>query len=177
MSLRNALGAQAKHDEAIAEFPAVAAQVGTAAARVQILGVGDPAPKLDVKSFVKGEPIKSLEPGKLYVVEFWATWCGPCRVSIPHLTELQKKHVDVVFIGVSIWEHDQNAVKPFVDTMGDRLMASLVARRCDPGERGRQRRPHGHEVDESRWAGRHPHGIHHRQGRQDRLDRSSHEHR
>ena len=85
------------------------------------LGVGDPAPKLDVKAFVKGEPIASLEPGKFYVVEFWATWCGPCRVSIPHLTGLQKKHPDVAFIGVSIWEQDQNAVKPFVDKMGDQM--------------------------------------------------------
>jgi tetratricopeptide (TPR) repeat protein/thiol-disulfide isomerase/thioredoxin len=98
-----------------------AAQTKTAAARVQSLGVGDPAPKLDVKSFVKGEPIATLEHGKFYVVEFWATWCGPCRVSIPHLTELQKKHPDVAFIGVSIWEHDQNAVKPFIDTMGDQM--------------------------------------------------------
>ena len=90
-------------------------------ARGQSLAVGDPAPKLHVKSFMKGEPIASLEPGKFYVVEFWATWCGPCRVSIPHLTELQKKHPDVAFIGVSIWEQDQNAVKPFVDTMGDQM--------------------------------------------------------
>ena len=56
------------------------------------LSVGDPAPKLAVKEFVKGEPLKDLEKGKTYVVEFWATWCGPCRTSIPHLTELQKKH-------------------------------------------------------------------------------------
>jgi thiol-disulfide isomerase/thioredoxin/tetratricopeptide (TPR) repeat protein len=90
-------------------------------ARGHSLGLGDPAPKLDVKSFVKGEPIATLEPGKFYVVEFWATWCGPCRVSIPHLTKLQKKHPKVAFIGVSIWEQDQNAVKPFVDTMGDQM--------------------------------------------------------
>ena len=34
---------------------------------------------------------------------------------------LQKKYPDVAFIGVSIWEQDQNAVKPFVDTMGDQM--------------------------------------------------------
>jgi tetratricopeptide (TPR) repeat protein len=106
---------------AASQSSGVSTQVGTAAAQVQNLGVGDPAPKLEVKSFVKGEPIATLEPGKIYVVEFWATWCAPCRVSIPHLTELQKKYRDVVFIGVSILEQDQNAVKPFVDAMGDRM--------------------------------------------------------
>src|SRR5437588_12539911 len=59
------------------------------------LSVGDPAPKLQVKEFVKGDPVKELEKGKVYVVEFWATWCGPCRATIPHLTELAKEHKDV----------------------------------------------------------------------------------
>src|SRR5437868_2205978 len=83
------------------------------------LGVGDPAPKLEVKEFVKGEPVVRLEKGKTYVVEFWATWCGPCRATIPHLTELQKKYKDITFIGVSVWEREPGAVKPFVAEMGD----------------------------------------------------------
>src|SRR5262245_54681841 len=77
------------------------------------LSVGDPAPKLEVKEFVKGDAVKSFDKGKVYVVEFWATWCGPCRTSIPHLTELQKKHKDVTFIGVSVFERDFGKVKPF----------------------------------------------------------------
>jgi thiol-disulfide isomerase/thioredoxin len=95
--------------------------VGLSTARAGSLGVGDPAPKLDVKSFVKGEAVRDFEPGKLYVVEFWATWCGPCKTSIPHLTELQKKHPEITFIGVSAFEHNQDAVKPFVDRMGDKM--------------------------------------------------------
>jgi thiol-disulfide isomerase/thioredoxin len=91
------------------------------AARAEGLKVGDPAPKLEVKEFLKGEPVASLEKGKIYVIEFWATWCGPCRTSIPHVTELQKKHKDVVFIGVSVWENDANAPKPFVEQMGDKM--------------------------------------------------------
>ncbi len=92
----------------------------------QPLGVGDPAPAIQVKEFVKGAPVSNLEKGKRYVVEFWATWCGPCRVSIPHLTELQRKHPEVTFVGVSVWEQDQKGVKPFVRQMGDK-MAYIVA--------------------------------------------------
>ncbi len=101
----------------------VALLLGSAALPVQAdtLGLGDPAPRLEVKSFVKGEPISEFEPGKNYVVEFWATWCGPCKTSIPHLTELQKKNPGVPFIGVSVWEQDQEKVKPFVEEMGDKM--------------------------------------------------------
>jgi tetratricopeptide (TPR) repeat protein len=42
-------------------------------------------------------------------------------VSIPHLSDLQKKHKDAVFIGVSVWEQDQKGVKPFVDQMGEKM--------------------------------------------------------
>jgi len=85
------------------------------------LSIGDAAPKLKVKEFVKGEPVSTLEKGKTYVVEFWATWCRPCLTSIPHLTELQKKHKEVTFIGVSVYEYDQAEVKPFVEKMGDKM--------------------------------------------------------
>ncbi|MBS1723126.1 MAG: TlpA family protein disulfide reductase [Armatimonadetes bacterium] len=86
------------------------------------LGPGTKAPKLDVKSWYKGTPVKDFEPGKTYVVEFWATWCGPCRESIPHLTEMAKANKDVTFIGVSIWEDDVDGnIAKFVGDMGDKM--------------------------------------------------------
>lgn len=52
-----------------------------------------------VDSWISKEP--KIE-GKFRVVEFWATWCGPCKRSIPHLNELSKKFKkDIVFIGVT----------------------------------------------------------------------------
>ena len=64
--------------------------------RLTPLAIGDPAPPLQLGGFVKGEPFATFEPGKIYVVEFSATWCGPCRAAIPHLTELQKDRKSVV---------------------------------------------------------------------------------
>lgn len=87
----------------------------------QDLTLGSKAPKLEVKKFVKGEPVKGFEKGKTYVVEFWATWCGPCRATIPHLTKLQKQYKDIAFIGVAILEDDQDEVIKFVEEMGDNM--------------------------------------------------------
>ncbi len=94
--------------------------LGASAARADLLGPGSPAPKIEVKTWVKGTPVKELKKDKLYVVEFWATWCGPCRESIPHLTELAKANKDVTFVGVSIWE-DDTKVADFVKEMGPKM--------------------------------------------------------
>lgn len=90
---------------------------------VHAANLGDPAPALTLAKTIKGDAV-DLAAGKgkqTYVVEFWATWCGPCRVSIPHLTELQKKFKTqgVTFIGVS--DETEDKVKPFVDKMGDKM--------------------------------------------------------
>ena len=83
---------------------------------------GAPAPALSIKTWYKGEPVTSLDPNQTYVVEFWATWCGPCRTSIPHLSDLAKKNPDVTFIGVSVWEEDKDGnIAKFVQEMGDKM--------------------------------------------------------
>lgn len=94
------------------------------------LRVGVPAPPLKVARWIKGEPIERLEPGKIYVVEFWATWCTPCKTSIPHLTELAHKYSEeVTVIGVSIGERPAEntdeaiaaLVENYVEEMGEKM--------------------------------------------------------
>ena len=105
----------------------------SAAAMGQDLKVGDKAPKLEISEWVKGEPIKGFEKGRVYVVEFWATWCGPCIAGMPHVSEIQEEYADkgVKIIGVNIWDDPKN-VQPFMEDRGskpsgDELMSYTVA--------------------------------------------------
>lgn len=87
--------------------------------------LGMDAPPLKISEWVKGKPV-DLKGGKgknVYVVEFWATWCGPCKRSIPHLTKLQKKYADknVVFVGVTNEVAKTDKVREFVKGQGDAM--------------------------------------------------------
>ncbi|MBP1767952.1 MAG: Redoxin domain protein [Candidatus Aminicenantes bacterium] len=96
------------------------------------LMVGDPAPPIRVSAFLKGEPVTAFQKGQVYVIDFWATWCGPCRESIPHLTELQKKYGDKVrIVGVSVWEPREKDVEPFVKEWGDRMGYTVASDRVE----------------------------------------------
>ena len=83
--------------------------------------VGDPASPLEGLKFVKGAPV-SIQYGKVYLVEFWATWCAPCVKSIPHLTKIQEKYKDrdVTVIGISS-EDNLAKVKDFVSKLGKKM--------------------------------------------------------
>lgn len=71
----------------------------------QHLSIGDNAPALKYSKWIQGKPINSLNDGKVYVLEFWATWCGPCIQAMPHLSELSKKYEGkIVFIGCNVLE-------------------------------------------------------------------------
>ncbi|MBL8810458.1 MAG: redoxin domain-containing protein [Planctomycetaceae bacterium] len=83
------------------------------------LTIGSPAPALDVEHWVsdghgKFKPVTKFEKGKVYVVEFWATWCGPCVASMPHLAETQEKYADKGVQIVSISDEDLETVEGFL---------------------------------------------------------------
>ncbi len=101
------------------------------------LKVGDKAPAMTVSKWVKGTPATQFEPGKVYVVEFWATWCGPCIAVFPHLSELAKKYGDKVHIsGINIADKPTQAdyverIEKFVKDQGDRMSYNVATDTSD----------------------------------------------
>lgn len=101
--------------------------------------VGDPAPSIDVKHWIQdGEgafkPVTEFEADHVYVIEFWATWCGPCIASMPHLSELQKKYADKGLQIISISDEQATDVRSFlhrpVGEDVDQTFADVTAAYC-----------------------------------------------
>lgn len=115
-----------------------AAIAGAQTTRPITLKVGDLPPPLAGQIWLKGEPIKSFERGKIYVIEMWATWCGSCIATFPDVSRVQAEYGKdgVVIIGQSVQETDQAAVEPFVRTMGDRMGYRVVIDDVSRGGKG-----------------------------------------
>ncbi|MFI5153713.1 MAG: TlpA family protein disulfide reductase [Chitinophagales bacterium] len=95
------------------------------------LNIGDPAPLLRVREWIKGQPVQRFEKGNMYVVEFWATWCIPCIAAMPHLSDLAGEYKNrVTILGIDIYEKKTTSmekVKAFVDSMGQRMDYRVAA--------------------------------------------------
>lgn len=99
---------------------ALAVCLSCTANAADLLTVGSKAPELDIEHWVqdgKGQfkPVSKFESGKVYVVEFWATWCGPCIQSMPHLASLQKEYAKKGVQIVSISDEDLETVEKFLE--------------------------------------------------------------
>jgi len=96
----------------------LAACAGTVAhAQQTTLKIGDAAPPLSVAEWVQGD-VNGLQSGKVNLVEFWATWCGPCRKSIPKLDELHDDLAGKGLVVIGISDEKPEVVKSFVRGRG-----------------------------------------------------------
>lgn len=92
------------------------------------LKVGDPAPDARPATMLQGEAVKDFKKGEIYIIECWASWCGPCVAAIPHLNTLHQTmgKKGVVITGVNVWESERDAAsaqraKDFLKAQGNKM--------------------------------------------------------
>lgn len=115
MTLRRLIGAAA----ATLAFAATSLAQAT-------LEIGDPAPPLEHITWLQGDPVPAYEKGHVYVLDFWAVWCGPCIAAIPEMVEIQEKYEaeNLHVLGLAIWPRPNqaaDATAEFVKSKGEAM--------------------------------------------------------
>ncbi|MBX3402921.1 MAG: TlpA family protein disulfide reductase [Phycisphaeraceae bacterium] len=93
------------------------------------LDINSPAPRLFIRQWVRGDPVEALEPGKVSVVVFWATWCQPCRRAVPYLSDIQRTHADRGLRIIAIASQEPGGaddLERFALQQGDRVAYSIA---------------------------------------------------
>jgi thiol-disulfide isomerase/thioredoxin len=87
----------------------------------------DPAPDFKVKEFTGKDLTLEASRGRVVLLNFWATWCGPCREEIPELIALQNRYKDrLQIIGLVVDDDDENEIRKVIASEGINYPVALA---------------------------------------------------
>lgn len=89
--------------------------IATAAIAQSNINIDEKAPAINITDWVLNKPDDIALSGKYIVLEFWATWCGPCIAAVPHMNELQSKVNDPNLMFISITDESVEKIKRTVE--------------------------------------------------------------
>ena len=104
-------------------------------ARKPLVALQD-APEFQIKNVLGGEPLNSKDfKGKVVVVDFWATWCVPCKIEIPEFNRIRAKYKDQVleFIGVTFDSGSMSDVLTYVKDLEIQYPVGMATDEIDVG--------------------------------------------
>jgi len=106
-------------------LPVIAWAAATAVAQP---APGDPAPAIVASRWLRGDPVPRFAPGRIYVLDFWSTWCPPCIDTLPYLASLGKRYAgSATVIAMDVWEPDRARLDRFVAAHAGSLAATVAA--------------------------------------------------
>jgi thiol-disulfide isomerase/thioredoxin len=116
------------HSGVVLLYASAALGVLMLGAAPSLAGETPPAPSFTVRG-LDGKPLRLSEfRGRPMVVDFWATWCTPCRANMPHLDRIQQRYRDrgLVVLGLSVDDESPVEVRHFADHLGVRFRLAMA---------------------------------------------------
>lgn len=89
--------------------------------------VGQKCPPIGGLQFIQGDAFDPLEHGGPSIIEFWASWCGPCRVIFPHLSKIAQQRAEqgLRVVGISL-DQEVSQLRAFVKSQGSNLIYAVA---------------------------------------------------
>jgi thiol-disulfide isomerase/thioredoxin len=106
-------------------------QSPSASARPAVVKIGDLAPDIDLPSMTGDQITLSKLVGRPVLVNFWATWCGPCRQEIPSLVRKYNQYKDQGFVIIGVNYQDDNNDEGIRTFMRNSLITFPIVRDAD----------------------------------------------